>query len=133
MKKFFAILALIAGTGLAVANDSNVKPTPSITVTGNGKVTYTPDIGYIHVGVSSEDWTAAGAWKKNEDIVKKIFAGLKKHGIDEKDLKTSNINIQPRYLNRPNEQPQFLGYTVSYDLSVKVRKLDQMGSMLDSM
>jgi uncharacterized protein len=112
---------------------SETKPTPSITITGNGKVLYVPDMGYIHVGVSSEGWTAAEAWKKNDEIVKKIFEALKKHGIEEKDLKTSNINVQPRYLNRPNEQPQFLGYTVSYDLSVTVRKLDQMGSLLDSM
>src|SRR5437870_244406 len=131
MKKLFAILALIACTGLAGAADT--KPVPSITITGTGKVVYVPDVGYIHVGVSSEGWTAAEAWKKNDEIVKKIFEALKKHGVEEKDLKTSNINVQPRYLHRPNEQPQFLGYTVSYDLNVKVHKLDQMGSLLDSM
>jgi uncharacterized protein YggE len=131
MKKFLTTLALLACTGFAAASD--VKPTPSITVTGNGKVLYVPDLGYIHVGVSSEGWTAAEAWKKNEEIVKKIFDALKKLGVEDKDLKTSNLHVQPRYLNRPNEQPQFLGYTVSYDLTVKVHKLDRMGAMLDTM
>ena len=82
---------------------------------------------------ASEGWTAAEAWKKNEEVVKKIFDALKKIGVEDKDLKTSNLNVQPRYLNRPNEQPQFLGYTVSYDLTVTVRKLDRMGAMLDRM
>src|SRR5437660_2265218 len=119
MKKIFALLALIACTGLACASGATAtQPTPSITITGNGKVVYVPDVGYIHVGVSSDAWTAADAWKKNEAIVKKIFAALKKHGVEEKDLKTGNISVQPRYVHRPNEEPEFLGYTVSYDLSV---------------
>jgi uncharacterized protein YggE len=131
MKKFVAVLALLACTGLGVA--SEIKPVPSITVTGNGKVVYVPDLGYIHVGVSSEAWTAAEAWKKNEEIVQKIFEALKKHGVEKKDLKTSNVHMQPRYLTKKDEEPQFLGYTASYDLSVTVRKLDQMGTLLDSM
>jgi uncharacterized protein len=129
MRKLIAVVALLACTGLAVASP----PPPSITVTGNGKVVYVPDIGYIHVGVSSEAWTAAEAWKKNEEIVQKIFAALKKYGVEEKDLKTSNLSVQPRYLNKRDEAPQFLGYTVSYDLNVTVRKLGQMSLLLDGM
>jgi uncharacterized protein YggE len=131
MKKFIAALALFAFTGLAFA--SEVRPTPSITITGNGKVVYVPDIGYIHVGVSSNADTAAEAWKKNEEIVKKIFEALKAHGIEEKDLKTSNISVQPRYLHKDKQEPKFLGYTVSYDLSVTVRNLKDMGTLLDGM
>jgi uncharacterized protein YggE len=131
MKKFVAVLALLACTGLAVASET--RPTPSITVTGTGKVVYIPDLGYIHAGVSAEAWTAAEAWKKNEEIVQRIFEALKKHGVEKKDLKTSNIHMQPRYLTKKNEEPQFLGYTASYDLVVTVRKLDQMGALLDSM
>jgi uncharacterized protein YggE len=131
MKKFVAILALLASTGFAMA--SATEPRPSITITGNGKVVYVPDIGYIHVGVSAEGWTAAEAWKKNEQIVKRIFEELKKLGVEEKDLKTDNLSVQPRYQQKPKEEPKFVGYTVSYDLRVTVRKLDQMGALLDKM
>src|SRR5262249_7278156 len=64
---------------------------------------------------------------------RKIFAALKQHGVEEKDLRTSNISVQPRYQHKPHEEPKFLGYTVGYDLNVTVRKLDQMGLLLDSM
>jgi uncharacterized protein YggE len=127
-----AVAALLACTGFAAASPNSTQPPPSITVTGNGKVVYVPDVGYIHFGVSSNGWTAAEAWKKNEEIVKKIFAELKKLGIEDRDLKTSNISVQPRYEYKKDEQPKFLGYTVSYDLSVTVHKLDQMGDVLDS-
>jgi uncharacterized protein len=131
MKKLIATLVLVACTGIAAA--SATEPTPSITVTGSGKILYVPDIGYIHAGVSSEGVTAAEAWQKNEAVVKKIFDALKNLGLEEKDFKTTNLNVQPRYLHKKDEAPKFLGYTVTYDLVVTVRKLDQMGALLDRM
>jgi uncharacterized protein len=133
MKKFIATLVLLAGTGFAVAAASAQEPNPSITVTGTGKILYVPDVGYIHVGVSSEGVTAAEAWQKNGAIVKKIFDSLKDLGLEEKDFKTTNLNVQPRYLHQKDKAPKFLGYTVTYDLVVTVRKLDQMGALLDRM
>jgi uncharacterized protein len=130
MRKFFTTLVLFACTAVAV---SAGEPQPAISVSGNGKVLYVPDLGYIHVGVSSEGWTAAEAWQKNEVIVKKIFDTLKEMGLAEKDFKTTNLNVQPRYQHKQNEEPKFLGYTVSYDLVVTVRKLGQMGALLDRM
>ncbi len=129
MRKLAAVALLLACTGLAMASPN--EPTPSITVTGQGKVTFAPDLGYIHAGISSDGLTAADAWKKNEAAVKKIFEALKDLGIEEKDFKTTNLNVQPRYLHKKDEPPKFLGYTVSYNLTVRVRKLDQMGALLD--
>src|SRR5579871_3358331 len=131
MKKVITVLVLLASTPLAIANDT--RPTPSVTVTGNGKIVYIPDIGYIRVGISSNGLTTAEAWKKNEEIVKKIFAELKKLGVEDKDLKTGSLSVQPRYSQKPKEEPKFLGYTVTYELNVTVRKLTQMGELLDAM
>jgi uncharacterized protein YggE len=131
MKKILTVLVLLAGTSFAAASDT--RPTPSVTVTGNAKIVYIPDIGYIHVGISSVGWTTAEAWKKNEEIVKKVFQELKKLGVDDKDLKTGNLSVQPRYSQKPKEEPKFLGYTVTYELNVTVRKLNQMGALLDAM
>jgi uncharacterized protein YggE len=131
MKKLVATLVLLVGSGVAAASDA--EPRPSINITGHGKVHYVPDMGYIHVGVASDGATAAEAWKKNEAIVRRIFDALKDLGLAEKDFKTANLNIQPRYLHKKDEAPKLLGYTVSYDLVVTVRKLDQMGTLLDRM
>src|SRR4029079_15653611 len=131
MKKILVTLALLACAGVAAASPPEAPP--SITITGNGKVTYTPDMGYIHVGISSDALTAGEAWKKNEAIVKKIFEALKDLGVEEHDFKTTNLNLQPRYQHKKDEAPKFLGYTASYNLVVTVRKLDQMGKLLDRM
>ena len=131
MKKLVTTFVLLACTGFAAA--SGTEPTPSITVAGHGKVIYVPDLGYIHAGISSDGVTAAEAWQKNEAIVKKIFEALKNLGLEERDFKTTNLNVQPRYLHKKDEAPKFLGYTASYNLVVTVRKLDQMGALLDQM
>ena len=131
MKKLVVMFALLACTGIAAA--SAAEAPPSITITGNGKIFYTPDMGYIHVGISSDGVTAAEAWGKNEAIVKRIFEALKDLGIEEKDFKTTNLNLQPRYHREKDKAPKFLGYTASYNLTVTVRQLKQMSTLLDRM
>jgi uncharacterized protein len=124
MKTILASLALLACAGLASAN---------VTTTGTGKVVYVPDLGYIYAGVSSDGKTAEEAWQKNADAVKKIFDALKKYGLDPKDLKTGHISLAPKYVHRQNQEPELVGYTATYDLSVTVHKLPEIGSILDSM
>lgn len=122
MKAFLSCLALLVGAGLVAAD---------VTVTGNGKVVYVPDIGYVSVGVSTEGKTAAEAWEKNRVVVNRLFEVLRRLGIDARDMQTSGLNISPRYVHRPNQEPEIIGYTVSYDLRVTVRKLTEMGRVLD--
>jgi uncharacterized protein YggE len=124
MKPVLATLSLLLSVGLASAN---------ITVTGEGKVKYTPDVGYVNAGVASEGKTAAEAWQKNADVVKKLFEKLKSFGIDAKDMKTAGLNVSPRYDTPKDKAPVLVGYTASYDLNVTVRRLDDLGTVLDGL
>ncbi len=124
MKALLTTLVVLIGSGLASAN---------VTMTGTGKVTYTPDLLHVSVGVSSDGKTATEAWQKNEEIVKKLMAALKKFGLDPKDIKTSALNITPRYVHHEGRAPELVGYTASYDLNVTVRKMADAGRVLDSL
>jgi uncharacterized protein YggE len=124
MKALLTTLVVLFATGLASAN---------VTVTGNGKVTYTPDLLHVSVGVSSEGKTATDAWQKNEEIIKKVMEALKQFGIDPKDIKTSALNITPRYVHHEGREPELVGYTATYDLNVTVRKMADAGRILDSL
>src|SRR5262245_5986356 len=103
-----------------------------ITVTGTGKVKYTPDVAYLNFGVSHRDKSASEAWKKNAEAVKKIFATLKELGIDEKDLQTTNVNVSPVYEHPQHKAPVLVGYEATYELQVTVRKLGDVGKVLDA-
>ena len=124
MKPVLATLSLLLCAAVASAD---------ITVTGQGKVKYTPDVGYINVGVASDGKTAAEAWQKNAEIVQKLFAVLKENGIDPKDMQTTGLHVEPRYNYPKDKAPELIGFTASYDLNVTVRKLDDMGKVLDGL
>ena len=49
------------------------------------------------------------------------------------DMKTVNLNVAPKYIHEKDKEPQLVGYTASYDLNVTVRKLDDMGKVLDAL
>ena len=80
MRTALATLATLVVAGVAQAN---------VSITGHGKVTFVPNMAYVHASVSNDAKTAAEAWQKNEAAVKKIFAALKSLGIQEKDFKTT--------------------------------------------
>jgi uncharacterized protein len=124
MKALLAPLVALLFAGLASAN---------VTVTGNGKVTYVPDLLHVVAGVASDGKTATEAWQKNEAAVQKMFEALKAFGIDPKDVRTSGLNLSPRYVQHAGQEPELVGYTASYDLSVTVRKLADAGRVLDAL
>jgi uncharacterized protein YggE len=124
MKALLSSLALLTCVGFASAN---------VTVNGQGKVTYVPDMGYVTVGVSSKGKTAQEAWEKNNEAVKKLFDALKARGIDPKDIQTANVSVNPEYIHPKDQEPVLVGYVVSYDLKVTVRKLSDLGPVLDDL
>jgi uncharacterized protein YggE len=124
MKALLASLVALLFAGFASAN---------VSVNGTGKVTYVPNLVYISVGVASDGKTANEAWQKNEEVVKKLFEVLKTYGIDPKDLKTTGLNISPRYVQHKDQEPELVGYTASYDLNVTVRKFDEAGRVMDAL
>ena len=124
MKALIATLVALVFAGFASAN---------VSVSGTGKVTYVPDLVHVSVGVSSDGKTANEAWQKNEEIVRKLFDVLKTFGIDAKDMKTTGLNITPRYVHHKDQEPELVGYTATYDLNVTVRKLDDAGRVMDTL
>ncbi len=68
----------------------------TINVTGTGKVTLTPDIAYVSIGVHTEGKDAAEAVASNTSQAQKVVDALKAFKIDPKDIQTINFSI---YLN----------------------------------
>ena len=108
----------------------------TIAVTGTGQFKVKPDIANINVGVISSSTTAVQALADNSSAMNTLFGVIKAQGVDEKDLRTSNLSVQPQYSqNQPGVRgeftPRVVGYQVSNTVQVKVRKIDKLGAMLD--
>lgn len=123
----FTSMALV-GTVLAATDD----PQPSITVMGTGEVFEKPDMARVNIGVVTQLETAAASLRQNTDAVEKVLQTLKDHNIADDDIQTSNFSVGPQYdYGRQGEPPRLIGYRVSNEVSVAVRRLDDLGALLD--
>lgn len=102
----------------------------TITLDGEGKITATPDIAEISLGLMTEKISVAEAQKENTEKMNQILAELKKMSIEEKDIKTTNYSIYPRYDWADGKQT-LKGYQVSQSVTVKIRNLDKIGAVLE--
>jgi hypothetical protein len=60
-----------------------------------------------------------------------LFAALQQSGIPDKDVQTSNFAVMPRYKFEEGKSPELVGYDVSNNVTVTVRKTSDLGPLLD--
>lgn len=114
----------------------------SFGVTGEGKVTTVPDVAVFSASVITQGGNdIAGIQKQNTDKMNAIITFLKKNGVEEKDIKTTNYNLNPRYQSYRCEPNPFggvvacppasiIGYEINQSVEVKVRDFAKAGEML---
>lgn len=127
-------LALLSWNAYKAHDYIGVSPkTPhSIVIVGEGKVTAVPDVAKIQLGYSILKSTVAEAQKDNTTKMNGMVEKLKKDfKIDPLDIQTLNYSISPQY-DWTSGRQILKGYTVSQDLSVKVRDLDKVSQILDA-
>ena len=104
-----------------------------ITVTGEGTVQVTPDMATISLGVTTDGSSAAEAMAANSKALQAVIDRLKSAGIEDRDLQTSNLSLNPNWVGYDAGQtPKIAGYVASNMLSVRVRALDTLGTVLDA-
>ena len=104
-----------------------------ISLSGHGEVRSAPDMAFVTTGVLSQGNTAAEALAANTQAMNALFAALKQAGIDEKDVQTSSFMVQPRYDYTNNQAPKLVGYDVSNNVTVTMRKIADLGPLLDKL
>jgi hypothetical protein len=111
-----------------------VQPQPpmrSITVTGTGLVTLTPDIAYISIGVHSQDASASVALDDNSTKAQAVIAAIKGFGVADKDIQTTNFSIYPQQQYDDKGTITGILYMVDNTVYVTVRDLSKLGDLLD--
>lgn len=101
----------------------------TVTVSGVAKVSGAPDVAEVSAGLYSEGSDVASVQKENTRKMNAIIDSLKSSGIAERDLQTSNYSISPRFDYRDGRQ-NLSGYSVSQQVRIRIRNLDQIGSVL---
>ena len=98
---------------------------------GEGKVYTKPDIALVTLSVVTNSSTVAGVQDKNTKKMNSVIDFLKKTGIEDKDIKTTNYQLYPQYNYEYTKIPQIIGYEITQSLEVKIRNLDKVGEILE--
>lgn len=111
----------------------------TITVVGRGEVKVKPEVANTTVGVEALAPTVDAAMEDAQARMDAVLAALKKLGIADKDIQTSNFSINFERTQtgvseaKPTESTQPTGfYRISNMVQITIRDLEQVGAALDA-
>ncbi len=117
---------------LALAVPAAADEARRITVTGEGRVEAKPDLATLTLGVTTEGTTAAEAMAANSMQLGVVLEQLRVAGIEERDLQTSGLSLNPDWQMPEGEtEARIVRYIATNTLTVRVRALDTLGGLLD--
>ncbi len=114
----------------------------SFSVSGEGEVVVVPDVAEFSFSVITEGGTdIANLQEKNTKEANAGINFVKSQGVDAKDIKTQNYNLNPRYQYyscprpfggevEPCPPPEIVGYTITQSILVKIRDFTKIGDVL---
>jgi len=105
----------------------------TLTVTGHGEATGIPDQAQISAGVVSQGDTAAAALAADSQAMNAVMDALKRQGVPEKLIQTSNFSVSPLYPDNPGGARKVTGYEVTDTVTVTLQDISRIGPVLDSL
>lgn len=136
MKRFLTIVVAIAPLAAFAQTASQTPYVPlvmeTISVTGTGRSTVTPDRVTFTVGVQTLASTVDAAVNENNRRVAAVIAALKAAGATDAQIRTSNFSIWPQQDYQQGKLPQILGYQVSNTITVRRDKVEDAGRLLQA-
>lgn len=139
LKAFAVIVFAYAAASYTYSYALSVNPGAfrSFSVSADGKAVGIPDVAEFTLGVISEGGKdVATLQTQNSKKINTINAFLKAHQIADKDIKTTNYNIDPRYQyyncvdKGPCPPPDITGYSINQSVNVKIRDFSKIGDLL---
>ncbi|MBI2854054.1 MAG: SIMPL domain-containing protein [Chloroflexi bacterium] len=152
-KRIWLILAVLVGlVGIAAAGCSakastngspslggnfvippNILQQSGIWISGEGKVKAVPDVVILSLGIEAQAKTMTDAQTQARTSMDAVMKVLKAKGIKDNDIQTQRFSINPviRWIDKENRQ-EILGYRVDNMVTVKIRKIDDAGPVIDA-
>lgn len=126
------VLGLVAALTLpTIAQEDPVEPATqdrTVSTTGVAIVRSSPDEALVTLGVHTDAGTAQAAMDQNAELMSDVIAALLDAGLGEDQLATATLNLWPRWGDTGQD---VVGFTAENQLTVTVRDLDKVGSIID--
>lgn len=123
---FLAIIAIAAVAIISILRDRIVNNQQwQVSVVGQGKASYQPDIATVTLGVQIDKAARAeDALDQLNGKMAKIIAAVKAAGIADEDIQTQNYSLYSQYDYIDNAST-LTGYNANQQLMVKVREINK--------
>lgn len=101
-----------------------------VVISGEGKITYQPDIANINLGVQIDKApTAQQALEQLNKKMESVISAVESTGIPRKNIQTQNYSLYPQYDYKDGTSVQS-GYNASQQVSIKVEKIQESPELL---
>jgi uncharacterized protein YggE len=131
-----AASALAAAPRAALAQLPQVpatfEPTPSVSAPGRGEARVAPDRATVLLTVETRASTAAAAAAENARRQQSTLDALARVGIPRNQLRTAGYNVFPEQRYEENKPPEVVGYVARSTVRAEVRRIDQVGRVIDA-
>jgi uncharacterized protein YggE len=139
MSMWIVWLLMLLGFPVAVQAHDETKPEmPTLTVSETGTVTHTPDTAFVTFGLDSPGKVLAEAQRRNSVTMSHVMDRLRDLQIDKNLIQTSSFTVSPQYrpppkrsADAPPAPPDIIGYVVSNMVTVEIRALDKVGTVIE--
>jgi uncharacterized protein YggE len=133
--RFFTLILSLLAPVMLHAQDNTatlVSQTPQIVVTGHGEVKVSPDRATIQIAVQTRALTASDAAAQNATKQQAVLSALKALGLTSDQLSTVNYQVYPEQRYEQGKDPVISGYNVTNTIVADIRRLDQVGRVIDA-
>lgn len=110
-----------------------------IIVSGKGELYVKPDLATVTFSITEENLDVSKASDAVNTKMASIIENLKADGIDEKDIKTTDYNIYPRYdylrsdVYTYSSKQVLAAYVVTQGIEIKIRDLSKSGKIISDL
>ena len=102
----------------------------TISVTGTGHATLTPDRFSFSAGVQTTAPTVEEAVNQNNTKMQNVIAALKKAGATDQEIRTANFSIYPQQVYEQGQPPRVVGYQAANSVVVTKKDISAAGRLL---
>lgn len=117
---------------LLAQDNSNLRLVPRLTVNGEAQVSAAPDGALVRTGVTSQAKTAKEAGDANAKAANALVAALRGAGLDDKDIQTERLSLQPTYETTTGPgRARISGFQASNQVTIRMRDVSKIADIID--
>jgi uncharacterized protein YggE len=131
-----ALLGAATLPSAAIAQQVTINQTIAGTrldINATGEVTRVPDLATISAGVVTRSANASSAMQQAAARMARVREALRRAGIADRDIQTSNVSLSPDYVYAKDQPPRISGYSASNQVTVRFRDIASTGKILDAL